>query len=329
MITDLKCRNIKETSWRDKVKDCCEQENPDEPKGCDCCYDTWKEELREVNTKYSEAEEEARNITAELAYLTERRDRLKTWYDELTRANDLSRSICEQLEVMLDQIEKISRNTKHAVKAIKIVYCMIRDFYMQVDLIKQKYDQLMSCIRCLNEPALAPGQGIMKCLEDYGKKLDTLLATRDELLKMIMTAIYMAYRINKNIALDYGLYLIIREWENTLNCAEACHESSGSPEAAGYGEQYSRRKKEGNSYEEEHHPQEDKKKCELTPVLEFPICNDPYYERLRKKYEDDKAGAADLSKELIDLNKRKETLLACKQSLEAAIQETNPKTRCQ
>jgi hypothetical protein len=325
MITDLKCKKIKETSWKDRIKECCEEENPEDPRGCDCCYDLWKEELRGVNTKYSEAEEEARLISAELIFITGRRDKLKTWYDELTKANDLSRSICEQLEVMLSQIEKISLNTKHAVRAINLLYCMIRDFYMQIDLIKLKYDQIMNCIRCLNEPALAPGQGVVKCLEDYGKKLEALMNTRDELLKMMMAAIYLAYRINKNIALDFGLYLIIQEWETTLNCAEDCSSST----SGGYSDKNNRRMKEGYGYEEEyHHKEEEKKGCQLTPVLEFPICNDPYYDSLRNKYEVDKARAAELSKKLIDLNKKKESLLACKQSLTAAIQETAPRTRC-
>lgn len=334
MITDLKCRKIKDTSWKDKIKACCDGDNPDEPKGCDCCYDTWKAELREVNTKYSEAEEVARLLTAELVFMAERRDRLKNWYDELTKANDLAQHICQQLEVMLSQTKKIATNTKYAIEAIKTLYCMIRDFYMQLDLLKVKYDQLLNCIKCLNDPLLAPGQGIMKCLEEYGKKLDALLLTRDELLKAVMAAVFMAYRINRNIALDYGLYLILSEWEKTLNCSEACTTSaSAGSTSTTYSDQHhgDDNRKEGYSTGEDSCPpdQQEAITCVLEPMLQFPICNDPYYNSIREKYEKDKADATELSKKLIDLNKKKETLLACKQSLEAAILETEPKNRCQ
>lgn len=322
MITEHQCKKIKETPWKDKIKECCDKEDPENPKGCDCCYDTWTEELKEVNTKFSEADEEAKHVSMDLAFTADRRDKLKNWYDELTRAHDLSRQICDQLEVMLHQIEKVSVNTGYAVKAIKILFCMIRDFYMQIDLIKTKYDQLFNCIRCLNDPVLVPGQGIMKCLEDYGKKLEALIVTRDELVKMVMAAIYMAYRINKNIAQDNGLYMVISEWVTTFHCDESCEDTGETPTG------YTAQSRGGiqQSYSEESGGEEEK--CTLTPMLQFPICNDPYYQQIKDKYEADKSKANDLAKSLIDLNKKKESLLACKQSLEAAIKEVDPKTRC-
>ncbi len=321
MITKHKCEKVKETPWKDKIKECCDKEDPDNPKGCDCCYDTWTEELKDVNTKYSEASEEALHVSMELAYIAERRDKLKIWYDELTKANDLSQYICDQLEVMQDQIEKVAKNTRYAIKAIKILYCMIRDFYMQIDLIKTKYDQIYSCIRCLNDPVLVPGQGILKCLEEYGKKLDIMIATRDELLKMVMAAIYLAYRINKNLAQEYGLYMVIGEWRITFNCDEAC--GNGDTAQSSYKAQS---RGTQSKYEEEDHDEE--KKCKLAPRLKFPICNDPYYDKIKDKYDADKAKVSELAKNLIDLNKKKESLLACKQSLEGAIKEVDPKIRC-
>jgi hypothetical protein len=320
MITKHQCEPIKETPWKDKIKECCDQEDPDHPKGCDCCYDTWTDELKEVNTKFSEADEEAKHMLMELNYISERRDKLKIWYDELTKANDLSQYICDHLEVMQDQIDKVAKNTSYAVQAIQILYCMIRDFYMQIDLIKTKYDEIYTCIRCLNDPVLVPGQGILKCLEEYGKKLNIVIATRDELLKMVMMAIYTAYRINKNLAQEYGLYMVIGEWRITFNCDENCGGASVSP--SDYKTQSSGIQ---TSYEKE---QEKKKKCKLAPRLQFPICNDPYYGEIKDKYENDKGKASELAKDLIDLNKKKESLMACKQSLEAAIREVDPKIRC-
>jgi len=197
MITEHVYELLEQETWEDKIKECCQTENPDDPKGCDCCYDTWLEELKGVKTRYSEAEEQAKLLAAELAFVSDRRNKLKSWYDELTKADELARQLCDQIEVFIDQIGKVSSNTRLAVKAIKILYCMIRDFYMQIDLIKVRYDYLINCIRCLNEPALAPGTGVVKCLEEFGKKLDVVIATRDELIKMVMTAIYQAYRIRK------------------------------------------------------------------------------------------------------------------------------------
>jgi predicted nuclease with TOPRIM domain len=168
MLTQHTYQKLEDT-WESKVKECCDMEDPDDPRGCDCCYDTWQDELKVVKTKYSESEEKAKQLKGELTIIVERRDRLKNWYDELTKANDLARKLCDQLELFLAQAEKVSTNTDLAVKAIKTLYCMIRDFYMQVDLIKTKYDRLQNCIKCLNNPALAPGVGIVKCLDEYGK----------------------------------------------------------------------------------------------------------------------------------------------------------------
>ncbi len=322
MITEHKCDKIKETPWKDKIRECCDKEDPDDPKGCDCCYDTWTEELKEVKTRFSEADEEAKYVTMELAYIAERRDRLKNWYDELTKADDLSREICDQVEIFLDQIHKVHINTVYATKAIRVLYCMTRDFYMQIDLIKTKYDLIINCIRCLNDPVLAPGQGIMKCLEDYGKKLEILIATRNELVKMVMGAIYSACRINENLDQDYGLYMMIEEWKKTLNCDEKCGEgSSANNQNKAQGSAGIKDSNGGNYNKEDAN-------CNLSPMLKFPVCNDPYYDQIKCQFEDDKARANELAVTLIDLNKKKESLLSCKQSLEAAIKEVDPKTRC-
>jgi|AntRauTorcE11897_2_1112592.scaffolds.fasta_scaffold18658_2 hypothetical protein len=316
MITKHACDNVQETPWKEKIKECCEKEDPNDPRGCDCCYDSWTEELREVNTKFSEADEKARQVSMDLAYVSERRDKLKTWYDELTKAHDLSQHICDQLEIMQDQVVKITTNTQYAVDAIKILFCMIRDFYMQIDWIKTKYDQIDTCIRCLNDPVLVPGQGILKCLDDYGKKLEILIATRDELLKMVMTAIYIAYRINKNLDEEFGLHMAIGEWQITFKCDEPCAEDGGAECRYKYNQTESEK---GN---------EEQENCNLSPRLKFPICNDPYYKEIKNKYEADKECTTELAKDLIVLNKKKESLLACKQSLKAAIEEVDPKSRC-
>lgn len=323
MITEHVYEQLEQEKWEGKIRECCQKEDPDDPKGCDCCYDSWQEELKDVKVKYAEAEEQARLLAAELAFVSDRRNKLKIWYDELTRADELSRQLCHQIEVFIDQIDKVTSNTKLAVKAIKILYCMARDFYMQIDLIKIRYDYLINCIRCLNEPALQSGQGIVKCLEEYGKKLDAVIATRDELIKLLMAAISLAYRIRKNIGKSYGLLTVVTEWKSALHCDDEC---------GGSGEDKDQTSKETKAESEpcdddDENPCMDRD-CELKPILHFPICNDPYYKKTEEKYTKDKQCADKLAKELVELNKKKESLLSCKLSLEAAIKEVDPKTRC-
>ncbi|HRO45262.1 hypothetical protein [Agriterribacter sp.] len=321
MLTEHKYQKLADT-WDAKIKACCDKEDPDDPRGCDCCYDSWQDELKVVKTKYSESEEKARQLKDELTIVADRRDKLKMWYDELTKANDLARKICDQLEILLTQVEKISTNTGLAVQAIKTLYCMVRDFYMQVDLIKTKYDRLQNCIKCLNNPALGPGVGIMKCLEEYGKKLEIVIATRDEVIKMLMAAIKIACRINKNISVDFGLSTVITEWSTAFNCSVQCDDDAAPCPPAGAKANMT---KTGTAP-----AQEDSclGACSLEPILLFPVCKDPYYKCVDDQYETDKKAAEDLAKELLKENKKKEALLACKQSLESAIKETDPKSRC-
>ena len=322
MLTIHTYKNLEE-GWEAKIKECCDKENPDDPRGCDCCYDTWQDELKDVKLKYSETEEKAKQLKDELNIVIDRRDRLKQWFDELTKANDLARKICDQLELLLTHAEKVATNTKWAVKAIKTLYCMIRDFFMQVDLIKTKYDRLQNCIKCLNNPALAPGVGIMKCLEEYGKKLDAVIATRDELIKNMMVVIKIACRINKNIEEDFGLITVITEWKTAFNCDITCDDTTDPcPPTT---EQ--KAKKMGLEVKQEEAPS-CLGECKLEPMLQFPICKDPYYKCVEDQYKADKKVAEDLAKQLLEETKKKEGLLACKQSLESAIKEVDPKTRC-
>jgi len=313
--------------WEPKIKECCDKENPDNPAGCDCCYDNWQIELKDVKVKYSQSEEKARQLKDELTIVSDRRDRLKKWYDELTTANDLAGKICDQLDVFLTQTGKVATNTDLAIQAIKTLYCMIRDFYMQVDLIKTKYDRLINCIKCLNNPAFGAGQGIMKCLEEYGKKTDAVIATRDELVKQLMTVISIACRINHNIAPAFGLTTVLTDWKTVFNCGVGCDDTTEPPcpPPTGHG---ATGKAAATRQQEEETPDSCLGACNLVPVLLFPICKDPYYKCVDDQYKADKKAAEDLNKDLLKENKKKEALLACKQSLESAIKEVDPKNRC-
>lgn len=313
---------LDKNAWEPRIRDCCGQGTQDDPGGCDCCYDNWKEELKQVNTEYGASVEKASQLKGQLAVISDRRDKLKNWYDELTQANDLARQFCGQLDIMLAQSKKISTNTNLTVEAIKKLYCMIRDFYMQIDLIKTKYDRLINCIKCLNNPALASGQGIMKALEEYSKKLDIVIATRDAMLNALMEALAIACRINNNIEEDYGLITVVKEWKSIFRCYISCIDDNNPCNDNDEDEE------ENDNRHQEEEEANCLGSCKLDPVFIFPVCKDPYYKCLNEMYEADKSKAEELVKDLLKENKKKESLLACKLSLEAAIKEVDPKILC-
>lgn len=323
MITVLNYEKLPD-NWNAGTKNCCDKEDPENPRGCDCCYDSWQDELKEINLSYNESKEKSEQLKSQLTVVTDRRDRMKAWRDEMETANDLARKICDQIEIMLNQTGKIAINTCFTVKAIKTLYCMIKDFYMQVDLIKTKYDRLLNCIKCLKNPAFGPGLGIMKCLEEYGKKLDALIATRDIILQMMMEVIQIAWRINRSIDVDFGLTTILTEWQTALNCAVGCGDDEGQSCRPGDA-------KNNSNNSQSQQPQAEENclgSCDLVPIFQFPICKDPYYMCVRDSYSTNQKEVSDLSKQLLEENKKKEGLLACKQSLETAIKEVDPKNRC-
>ena len=318
MLTTYEYDQLDKEKWQSgNILECCFGENPDDPNGKgDCCYNSWQTELVQITSLYSEAEEQAKQLLYEYNLIVQRRDKLKGWYDELTKLDLSAKKICDQLDVMLNQLEKIYTNTELAVKAINILYCMIRDFYLQVDYIKTRYDQLLNCIRCIDNPALAPGQGIMKCLDEYYKKLDAIIKTRDSMVLLILSAIKIANQLSHQIGSDFGLSSILESWKFTFNCEEEC----GIPEEECANRQIDNPTPKTASLGSEG--------CVLEPMITFPICNDIYYADLKSKLASDETLAKELAKNLLEKNKRKEELLACKQSLVAAIIEVDPKLRC-
>ena len=141
-----------------RVKDCCEKEKkpPETNNGSgDCCYDEWTLEFKDYDTKYQNADRLVTTLTERRMHLGTQKDMWKLWKDEMDKVCDFSEKICHQLEVLLHQTHRVSRNQWLTKRAINLLYCMVRDFYMQIDEIKVKYDRLQNCIKCLNNPALA------------------------------------------------------------------------------------------------------------------------------------------------------------------------------
>src|SRR5688500_1668634 len=81
----------------------CTQPDPDDS-GChDCCYDEWKNGLRSVTQRYAREKDKADLVQKQINFLSERKTHYSTWYDEIEYAEELSRNVCIQLEVILSQ----------------------------------------------------------------------------------------------------------------------------------------------------------------------------------------------------------------------------------
>jgi hypothetical protein len=194
-------------------------------------------------------------------------------------------------------------------KAIKILFCMIREFYVEVDCLVIRYDCLMNCIKCLNNPSLSTAQGIGKALSDYGAALTVLVSTRDNLLKLVMKALALSEQLHWEICDNCGFSKIIEDLEGTLHCEIPC---SSIPI---------------DSDEEEEEKAITEMEC-LFPTLSFPICNTPYYRLIDRLYKKDKKKMHELTERKKKLTKTQLALQAAQQSLTNALKETAQTARC-
>ncbi len=298
--------------WDDEIVECCPEPPTDEPPGSDCCYDSWKEQLERVNRKYKEADEKAKRLQRQLDSAISFRDKYKAWYEDLFRANELAEYICQHLTVFSSQVDNICCTTQNGTQSVNLLFCMVRDFYLRVDRLKEEYDELINCIRCLNRPEL--NGGIIDCLAEYYKKLEAVIATRDKIIELLAKAMKIAFELNSSICSRYGLQKVILEWQRTLNCRWVNTDEE--------------------QYKGKHRPDKGDKDCrlpetcELVPMLTFPLKNDPYFSDLKndRQYWEDKIET--LNDELLIANKEKEVLLNNKSSLEKAIAEVDPKNKC-
>lgn len=292
--------------------DCCDRPkpNPCNPPGSDCCYNTWSDELKHTTWEYNHVTRELQHVQKYLDHVTMRVTRLKTWFDELYNANELARKICHQLEIIEAQVVNICINTEFTVKAIKILYCMIREFYIEVDCLVVKYDCIMNCIKCLNCSAISTTQGIGKALSDYGTALTALVNTRDNLIKMVMAALALAEQLHWEICDNCGFRRLIVDWQEYLHCGVPCE-----PIEIDY--------PEGDEPERPCSQEE----C-LFPTLPFPLCNTEYYHLIDRLYKRDKKKMQELTELKQKLTKRQLSLAAGMQSLQTALKEADPSVRC-
>ena len=294
------------------IFDCCDKNPGNETPGGDCCYDAWIKDLIQVTADWKQANADAQNKETEYGLTLEERDRLKAWWNDWEATDEKADALCRQLELFTLHLGKVCMVTEKTNDAIEILFCMMEDLYIRVDKLKNKYDKLLQCIQCLKRPELAPGVGIVKCVEDYGAKLDAVIQIRDVLIAQIITALELAYGMHINICEEYGLKKTILYWKERFNCEGSCStqkdssNQQGKVDQSGYG----------------------KGSCRLQPHISLPIDGDEYFIELENDYKKVKEDVDLLKKDLDAAKEKRDSLLSCKQSLEKAIEEVNPANKC-
>lgn len=298
--------------WVDDIASCCPDKPADDPGGSDCCYDAWNNQLISVNRNFRQIDERARRYQRQLDSAITFRDKYKGWFEDLLKANDLAGYICQHMQVFAAQVNNICCTTQSGVDAVNLLFCMARDFYIRVDDLKEEYDRLINCIKCLGRPEL--NGGIIDCLTAYNTKLEAAILTRDKIIELLVKAVKLAYEVNSSICSRYGLQRTISEWQETFNCG------GGDEGEEQYKGKYKPGKDDGCECMDED--------CDLVPVLTFPLENDSYFSLLQNERTRWDKRIREIQAKLLVANKEKEVLLANKENLVKAIQEVDPKNKC-
>ena len=186
---------------------------------------------------------------------------------------------------------------------------MVKEFYIEVDCLLVKYNCIINCIKCLNNPNISLTQGIGKVISDYGTALTALINTRDNLLTLVMAAISMAEQLHWEICDNCGFKRLIIDWQEALHCGVPCETIPIDPGPEG--------------------PEQPCAEMEcLFPILEFPLCNTEYYEKIDRLYKADKKLMNELTERKQKLTKRLLALTAAQQSLTTALKEVNQTAIC-
>jgi hypothetical protein len=331
----------------EKIRKCCPEPKPvcPDPPSSDCCFDIWTWELHEVNIKLKDVDYQLNDEQKHLTVVETRYTRLKTWHEELTKASDLAMALCKQLEIVEGQLSSICKNACFTVKAVEVLYCMIREFYYMLDQLQERYDHIMHCIKCMNNPNLTTTQGIGKVLTDYGTALNNVVQTRTALIPLIMKAVDGAVKLHEELCDDCGYRELIAQCIASLHCGIPCgkdeddegrdhdrplktvavadwrgvgrEEDDDEDDDKGHGEEHD------EEHDDEHGEEHGEDYC-LSPMLTFPICNDPYTTLIWELYELEKIELHALRKIVADLTKEKANLTAVQQSLTKALKAVTP-----
>jgi hypothetical protein len=291
------------SNYEEEIFDCCTDTPDNDTPGSDCCSDAWVKDLAKVSGEYKTVSALVSQKQVEYDLATDWKIKLRAWCDDWEATDEKADALCRQLELFIKHLHRVCKITEKTVHAVKILFCMAEDLYKRTDELKAEYDKLVQCINCLKRPELAPGKGIMKCIEEYGKKLDAVIATRDIVISNIVKVLELTISMHINICDEYGLKGVLKYWKQKFNCDGDCPDEGGEK---GKGE---------GSHE----------CCELEPHVSFPIDQDKYYVSIEQQYADKKNEVEDLKKDLDKLKHKRDGLLSLKQSLEKAIDEVKNK----
>ncbi|RYY57268.1 MAG: hypothetical protein EOO09_03260 [Chitinophagaceae bacterium] len=302
--------HYKKLEKTDHLLACCDPDpNPNDPGSGDCCYDNWTTDLTEITSRLKCATSVASHKQKHFDSIGIWYGVLKTWCDEWEIADQRADTLCRSLELFIRHLQKVCTITEKTVKAIEILFCMIRELYTEVDILKEKYDELYKCIKCLKQPELETG-GIRECLDVYGVKLDAVIAGRDEIIAKVVLAIDLAYDMHDSICDKYGLKGILKYWKNILNCE--CEDRDDDKKGP----------------KEPHCDEHGDYHCQIWPVISFPIERDHYLRHLRDQRDEAKARMSVLKKETDEANQEKSALQAARDGLTNAIQSVDSTGKC-
>lgn len=297
---------------------CCSNNPGGEMPGGDCCNDQWKQDLVQVTADWKKASAHATQVEAEYGFALEWKNQLKAWFSDWEITDEKTDALCRQLGLFITHLEKVCFVTSKTSEAIEILLCMAEDLYVRVDKLKIKYDQLRQCIDGLKRPELASGTGVVKYIEEYGVKLDSVIATRDGLIEKIVLALEMSYGLNISLCEQYGLKEVLIYWKKKFKCVSNGNDNCGCNDNEPQQQQ--------QQYGQVEHSN-DKKHCKLEPKISFPLDEDNYYTDLQQEYEQAKSDAESLKEEMYKAKEQRDALLACKESLEKAILEVDNKCK--
>jgi hypothetical protein len=305
-MLNYKTKNDKEDS-NAYIPECCGTVTTDDPNCCDCCSGTWTEDLKVITRSLKEWTTKADKLSKYYTLRSGWRDKLKGWYDDMTLADEKSDDLVRQIELFINHLNKICLITEETTKAIKYLFCMVEDLYIRIDLLKDAYDELMTCITTAKKThsELDSSQGVLKCLDDYGKKLISVTGTRDVIITTLTQAIELMYQLHESLCLreencgegkpgDYGLINIIMYWRDVLYGTISTNHG----------------------------------KCQFQPFIHLPIDESHYYKKLENDWKETRGDVEDIKKRFDAAKEKRDSFTAYKDSIEKALKEVDRSVIC-
>ncbi|HLK27330.1 MAG TPA: hypothetical protein VKT28_02025 [Puia sp.] len=290
----------------EKFEQCCKPDPDPNPGTGDCCQDVWQTDKTETDTKLQKITTRADHKQKELTSKTEWCTTLKRWCDDWEAVDKYADDLCRNLELFHKHLCKVGEITQKTSDAVIILFCMIKELYIKVDELKEKYDELYKCIKCLKAPELESG-GVRTCLDDYGVKLTAVINTRDDLIAKVVLTIQLSFELHDNISDEYGLKTVVEYWKGKFNC---CDEETSSTD------------------DDNKSVCDEREHCDLRPLITFPIKKSKYFVELKQHRDYMEKKVYEVKKESDHANERKAAMQALSDGLNNAINSVANSGKC-